>query len=155
MVEFWAKWIKDYPIVSIEDGLAQDDWASWILMNKKMGDQIQIVGDDLLVTNPERVPAELPTRLATRCWSSSIKSARSPRPLKQLSFVTAPDGERSFPIVPAKPRTRQLPIWLLRLTPARSKPVHPRDPIVWQNTINCSASNLSWAMKQSMPAGMP
>ncbi len=55
MVEFWAKWIKDYPIVSIEDGLAQDDWASWILMNKKMGDQIQIVGDDLLVTNPERV----------------------------------------------------------------------------------------------------
>ncbi|HEY9151336.1 MAG TPA: phosphopyruvate hydratase [Anaerolineales bacterium] len=55
MVEFWAKWIKDYPIVSLEDGLAQDDWASWILMNKKMGDQIQIVGDDLLVTNPERV----------------------------------------------------------------------------------------------------
>ncbi len=55
MVEFWAKWIKDYPIVSIEDGLAQDDWESWILMTKKMGDKIQIVGDDLLVTNPERV----------------------------------------------------------------------------------------------------
>jgi len=55
MVEFWAKWIKDYPIVSIEDGLAQDDWESWILMTEKMGDEIQIVGDDLLVTNPERV----------------------------------------------------------------------------------------------------
>jgi enolase len=55
MVEFWAKWVKDYPIVSIEDGLAQDDWESWILMTKKMGNQIQIVGDDLLVTNPERV----------------------------------------------------------------------------------------------------
>src|ERR1700690_4027123 len=55
MVKFWTKWIKDSPIVSIEDRLAQDDWASWILMNKKMGDQIQIVGDDLLVTNPERV----------------------------------------------------------------------------------------------------
>jgi enolase len=55
MVEYWAKWIKDYPIVSLEDGLAQDDWNSWILLNKKMGDQIQIVGDDLLVTNPERV----------------------------------------------------------------------------------------------------
>jgi enolase len=55
MVEFWAKWIKDYPIVSIEDGLAQDDWNSWILMSQKMGDRIQIVGDDLLVTNPERV----------------------------------------------------------------------------------------------------
>jgi enolase len=55
LVEFWAKWIKDYPIVSIEDGLAQDDWESWILMTKKLGDKIQIVGDDLLVTNPERV----------------------------------------------------------------------------------------------------
>jgi enolase len=55
MVEFWAKWVKDYPIVSIEDGLAQDDWESWILMTKRLGDKIQIVGDDLLVTNPERV----------------------------------------------------------------------------------------------------
>jgi enolase len=55
MIEFWAKWVKDYPIVSIEDGLAQDDWESWILMTKELGSKIQIVGDDLLVTNPERV----------------------------------------------------------------------------------------------------
>ncbi len=55
MVAFWAKWVKDYPIVSIEDGLAQDDWDSWKLMTKELGDQIQIVGDDLLVTNPTRV----------------------------------------------------------------------------------------------------
>ncbi len=55
MVEFWAKWVKDYPIVSIEDGLAQDDWESWVLMTGELGDKIQIVGDDLLVTNPERV----------------------------------------------------------------------------------------------------
>lgn len=55
MVEFWAKWVKDYPIVSIEDGHAQNDWASWSLMTEKLGDKIQIVGDDLLVTNPERV----------------------------------------------------------------------------------------------------
>jgi len=55
MVDFWAKWVEDYPIVSIEDGLAQDDWDSWKLMTEKLGDKIQIVGDDLLVTNPERV----------------------------------------------------------------------------------------------------
>ena len=55
MVEFWAKWVKDYPIVSIEDGLAQDDWESWVLLTRELGDKIQIVGDDLLVTNPERV----------------------------------------------------------------------------------------------------
>jgi enolase len=55
MVEYWAKWIKDYPIVSLEDVLAQDDWDSWKLLTKKLGEATQIVGDDLLVTNPERV----------------------------------------------------------------------------------------------------
>ena len=55
MVEFWTKWVTDYPIVSIEDGLAQDDWDAWKLMVEKVGDKCQIVGDDLLVTNPERV----------------------------------------------------------------------------------------------------
>lgn len=55
MVEFWMNWIKQYPIVSIEDGLAQDDWDGWKLLTAKVGDKIQIVGDDLLVTNPERV----------------------------------------------------------------------------------------------------
>jgi enolase len=55
MVAFWKSWVDQYPIVSIEDGLAQDDWESWELMVKVMGDKIQIVGDDLLVTNPVRV----------------------------------------------------------------------------------------------------
>lgn len=55
MVEFWAGWVRDYPIVSIEDGLAQDDWDSWKLLVKTIGDKCQLVGDDLLVTNPARV----------------------------------------------------------------------------------------------------
>ncbi len=55
MVAFWKSWVDQYPIVSIEDGLAQDDWEGWKLLTKEIGDRIQIVGDDLLVTNPERV----------------------------------------------------------------------------------------------------
>ena len=55
MVAFWKSWIDQYPIVSIEDGLAQDDWDSWQLMTEELGERIQIVGDDLLVTNPDRV----------------------------------------------------------------------------------------------------
>jgi len=55
MVAFWKSWVDQYPIVSIEDGLAQDDWDSWKLMVQELGNRIQIVGDDLLVTNPERV----------------------------------------------------------------------------------------------------
>lgn len=55
MVAFWKSWVDQYPIVSIEDGLAQDDWESWQIMVSEIGDRVQIVGDDLLVTNPERV----------------------------------------------------------------------------------------------------
>jgi enolase len=55
MVAFWKNWVEQYPIVSIEDGLAQDDWDGWKMMVAELGSRIQIVGDDLLVTNPERV----------------------------------------------------------------------------------------------------
>jgi enolase len=55
MAAFWKSWTEQYPIVSIEDGLAQDDWESWVMLTDQIGDKVQIVGDDLLVTNPLRV----------------------------------------------------------------------------------------------------
>lgn len=54
MVDFYADLVKKYPIISLEDGLAEDDWDGWKLLTEKLGDQIQLVGDDLFVTNPER-----------------------------------------------------------------------------------------------------
>lgn len=55
MVDFYDNWAKKYPIVSIEDGLDEDDWSGWKLMTEKMGDKIQLVGDDLFVTNTSRL----------------------------------------------------------------------------------------------------
>ena len=55
MVRFWADWVRQYPIVSIEDGLAEDDWDGWHIMTDELGDKIQLVGDDLFVTNTERL----------------------------------------------------------------------------------------------------
>ena len=55
MVDFWNDWCKRYPIISIEDGMAEDDWKGWELMTKTLGDKIQLVGDDLFVTNTERL----------------------------------------------------------------------------------------------------
>jgi len=51
MVEYWADWVRKYPIISIEDGLAENDWAGWALLTKALGEQVQLVGDDLFVTN--------------------------------------------------------------------------------------------------------
>ena len=55
MIAYWADWIARYPIISIEDGLAEDDWASWATLTSQIGDRCQIVGDDLFVTNVERL----------------------------------------------------------------------------------------------------
>lgn len=55
MVDFWDNWTKKYPIISIEDGMSEDDWAGWKLMTDRMGKRIQLVGDDLFVTNTERL----------------------------------------------------------------------------------------------------
>ena len=55
MVRYWAKWVRDYPIVSLEDGLAEDDWDGWAMLTKELGGKIQLVGDDLFVTNTERL----------------------------------------------------------------------------------------------------
>jgi len=55
MIDLYDNWIKRYPIISIEDGLAQDDWSGWQRLNKRLGNKVQIVGDDLLVTNLKRI----------------------------------------------------------------------------------------------------
>ncbi len=55
MVDYWAEWVEKYPIISIEDGLAEDDWDGWKYMTEKLGDKIQLVGDDLFVTNVDRL----------------------------------------------------------------------------------------------------
>jgi enolase len=55
MADFWANWARQYPIVSIEDGMAEDDWTGWKLLTERLGAQIQLVGDDLFVTNTQRL----------------------------------------------------------------------------------------------------
>ena len=55
MVSYWADWCNQYPILSIEDGLDEDDWSAWSSMNRQLGDKLQIVGDDLFVTNTKRL----------------------------------------------------------------------------------------------------
>jgi len=55
MIDFYADWVKRYPVFSLEDGLDENDWSSWNILTQRLGDQIQIVGDDLFVTNPDRI----------------------------------------------------------------------------------------------------
>jgi enolase len=75
--------------VSIEDPMSEEDWAGWKAITDKLGDKVQLVGDDLFVTNPERLQRGIDTRTANACSSRSTRSARSPRPSTRSTSPTA------------------------------------------------------------------
>jgi len=64
MVDLWAKWVSSYPIISVEDGLAEEDWEGWQALTKRIGDRVQLVGDDLFTTNPVRIRKGIEMRAA-------------------------------------------------------------------------------------------
>ena len=64
MVDFWKRWVEQYPVISIEDGMAEDDWDGWKLLTDTIGDRCQLVGDDLFVTNVERLQVGLDRKVA-------------------------------------------------------------------------------------------
>jgi enolase len=64
LIGFWEDWVARYPIISLEDGLAEDDWASWTALTERLGGRIQVMGDDLLVTNTERLARGIRERAA-------------------------------------------------------------------------------------------
>jgi enolase len=64
LIDLWADWVQRYPIVSIEDGLAEDDWSGWAELTRRLGGRVQLVGDDLFVTNTERISRGLAERAA-------------------------------------------------------------------------------------------
>ncbi len=78
MVAFWADWAARYPVVSLEDGLAEDDWETWSALTERIGDRVQLVGDDLLVTNTSRLERAIRERAAN---SSLVK-------LNQIATLT-------------------------------------------------------------------
>ncbi|MBI3964140.1 MAG: phosphopyruvate hydratase, partial [Chloroflexi bacterium] len=65
MVDFWADWLNRYPIISLEDGLAEDDWSGWAELRARLADRTQLVGDDFLVTNTSRIHRAISERAAT------------------------------------------------------------------------------------------
>ncbi|HQU56390.1 MAG: phosphopyruvate hydratase [Chitinophagaceae bacterium] len=64
MVKYWAGWVKQYPIISLEDGMAEDDWKGWKMLTEAIGDKCQLVGDDLFVTNVERIQKGIDQHIA-------------------------------------------------------------------------------------------
>jgi enolase len=64
LVDYWESWVKQYPIISIEDGMAEDDWKGWKMLTDRVGKKCQLVGDDLFVTNTERLQRGIDQKIA-------------------------------------------------------------------------------------------
>ena len=102
MVELYAKWIEEYPIVSIEDGLAEDDWEGWKLLTESIGERCQLVGDDLFVTNTERLARGISEGIANSILikvnqigtlTETLESIEMARAAGYLSVISHRSGE--------------------------------------------------------------
>ena len=102
MVEYWDNWVKKYPIVSIEDGLAEDDWDGWKLATQKLGKKIQLVGDDVFVTNPKIFARGISEGIANAILiqlnqigsvSETIEAVEMARKAKYAAIVSHRSGE--------------------------------------------------------------
>ncbi len=96
LAALWAEWSDSYPIVSIEDGMAEDDWAGWAALNARLGDRLQIVGDDLLVTNMERLRRAIDERSANSILIKLNQIGTLTETLEAIwtAWLTKPAGPR-------------------------------------------------------------
>ncbi len=131
MIQLYGGWIEKYPIVSIEDGLAEDDWAGWSAITEALGDKVQLVGDDLFVTNPERLERGLEEAAANAIL---IK-------LNQIGTLT----ETLQCIELARVNE-------LRSARGRSRPGAHRALIALQNTTSFFGLPRSWVTLHTTPA---
>ncbi len=149
----WPSWVEKYPICSIEDGCAEDDWDGWKLLTERLGEQD---------------PAGRRRPVRHQHQAAAARHRRGRR--QQHPHQGQPDrhahrddrGHRAGPAqrlhraspatAAARPRTRRSPTWPWRWAPARSRPARPRAPTAWPSTTNCCGSKSRWARRPSTEA---
>jgi enolase len=108
MVAFWENWVRQYPIVSIEDGLSENDWDGWKLITKSLGGKIQLVGDDIFVTNPKIFARGISEGIANAILiklnqigsvTETIEAVEMARKSKYASIISHRSGETEDPFI--------------------------------------------------------
>ena len=152
LIAHWKSLIEKYPIYSIEDGLDEEDWEGWQKMTKELGDKVQLVGDDLFVTNTKRLKKGIELGCGTASSSSSTRSARCRRRWRPSRWHMRRATRPSSRTVRARRRTRRSRTSLSRSTRTRSRraprPARSASP----STTSCCASRKSSAQARSIRA---
>ena len=151
---YYADLISAYPIVSIEDALAEDDWDGWRLLTEQIGGRCQLVGDDLFVTNPAR----LRDGIAKGCGNSILVKVNQIGTLSETLEAVETAHRAGYTavmsIAPARPRMRPSPISPSPPIAGRSRRARWRVPTGPRNTINCCGSRRSSATRRATPPAL-
>ena len=148
LIDHWKKLVDKYPIVSIEDALDEEDWEGWKKLTKELGDKVQLVGDDLFVTNTER----LSKGISLGCGNSiliklnqigSVSETLEAIKMAHKAGYTAISSHRS-----GETEDTTIADLAVALNTCRSRPVLRPEQSVLQNTISCSVSRKSLEMQQ-------
>jgi enolase len=150
MVSLYAGWIKNFPIVSIEDGLAEDDWSGWKTLTKALALQAQLVGDDIFVTDPELIRKGIEQGIANAVLIKLNQIGTVSETLKAIQTARGANLRSWFRIVPAKPRTHSLLIWRSRSTPGKSRPARCVARNGSPSTIGSLKSKKNWEQKHAL-----
>ena len=146
LIDLWERWVAKYPIVSLEDGLAEDDWAGWRELTARLGSKVQLVGDDILVTNPTFIARGIAERRDERRADQAQPDRDAdrddrrdrPRPAGRLGGDRQPSLRRDRGHDDRRPRR-----W--RWAPARSRPAPRRARSGSPSTTACCGSRASSA----------
>jgi enolase len=151
MVEFRASWVKQYPIVSLEDAMAENDWDSWETFTDALGKKIQLVGDDLFVTNTERLKMGIDQGIANSILIKVNQIGTLTETLEAMRMAAKAGYTSMVPIARAKPRMPSPRISLWRPPPGRSRPDRPAVPAASRSTTSCCESKRKSARRRSTP----
>ncbi|EUA29934.1 phosphopyruvate hydratase [Mycobacterium xenopi 4042] len=152
MTEFYTELLDTYPLVSIEDPLAEDDWDGWAALTASIGDRVQIVGDDIFVTNPERIEEGIEKNVANALLVKVNQIGTLTETLDAVALAHHSGYRTMMSHRSGKPRTPPSPTWRWRSVAGRSKLAHRRAASVSPNTTSCYGSRRRSAMPPATPA---
>ena len=153
MVEFWTSWVDRYPIVSLEDGMAEEDWDGWVLLTKMLGERVQLVGDDNFVTNAKLLQKGIDLGAANSVLIKLNQIGTLTETLQTSGVPTATTRWSATAV--GRPRTPSSRTSSSPSTAARSRPGRRPGRSGSPSTTGCCASSASWAAPRSSPARAP
>ena len=140
MVDYLASWVDQYPIITIEDGMAEDDWEGWKALTDRLGDKVQLVGDDLFVTNPSILSVGIERAVANSILIKVNQIGTLSETLDAIQMAMEADYTCVISHRSGETEDTTSPIWPLAPTLVRSRPVRCPAPTASRSIIVCCVS---------------